>query len=543
MKKVIISGVVLSLSGVMLASCGGTKETSSKSATKDLKLTQVSFPLKEKVSLKMTAGMSTLAPKNPNDMLLFKRLEEQSNVHIEWTNYASDFAEKRNLDIASGDLPDAFFNAQAGDEDLLTWGKNGVIVPLEDIIDKYMPNLQQVFKERPQYKEMLTASDGHIYSFPWIEELGEGKKSIHTVNSLAWINKKWLDNLGLAMPETTEELHTVLKAFKENDPNGNGKKDEIPMSFISKDDGNDLKMLTAAFGDGTGDNGDHLTVSNDHKVIFTANQSGYKDSIKYFHSLYKEGLIDKEAFEQDWNRYVGKGNDQKYGLFFTWDKNNLSAGNDDYVLLPVLTGDNGQKNVTRTNNMGFSRDRFVITSGNKNIELTAKWVDQLYAPTQSVQDNWGTYGDKKQQNIFEYDQAANQLKHLDLDGAAPVEIREKTAIAGPLAILDSYYGKYTTMPDDAKWRLDLMEKDIFPYVKNENNYPRLFLNLEDTKKIADIDADMQDYISRKRDEWITKGTVDKEWQDYLVQLEKLGLKEWMSIKQNNYDAYVEKGEK
>lgn len=107
----------------------------------------------------------------------------------------------------------------------------------------------------------------------------------------------------------------------------------------------------------------------------------------------------------------------------------------------------------------------VITSANKNLELTAKWIDQLYEPLQSVQDNWGTYGDTKQQNIFEFDEKAGMLKHLPLEGAAPVEIREKTNIAGPLAILDEYYGVYTTKPEDAAWRLDILEKIWFLILK------------------------------------------------------------------------------
>ncbi|MDS2816641.1 ABC transporter substrate-binding protein, partial [Streptococcus pneumoniae] len=94
-------------------------------------------------------------------------------VHIDWTNYQSDFAEKRNLDISSGDLPDAIHNDGASDVDLMNWAKKGVIIPVEDLIDKYMPNLKKILDEKPEYKALMTAPDGHIYSFPWIEELGD----------------------------------------------------------------------------------------------------------------------------------------------------------------------------------------------------------------------------------------------------------------------------------------------------------------------------------------------------------------------------------
>ena len=131
-----------------------------------------------------------------------------------------------------GELPDAIFDAGYTDYDLLKLAKDGTIIPLEDLIEKYMPNSKKVLEKAPEYKSMITAPDGHIYSFPWIEELGSGKESIHSVNDFPWINMEWLNKLGLKMPTTTEELKQVLIAFKTKDPNGNGKADEIPTVLI-----------------------------------------------------------------------------------------------------------------------------------------------------------------------------------------------------------------------------------------------------------------------------------------------------------------------
>lgn len=536
-KRWIASSVIVLASTIVLGACGSKNTVSSP----DYELKKVSFPLKDKVTLKFMTSSSTLAPKDPNQKLILKRLEKETGVKIEWTNYQSDFAEKRNLDISSGDLPDAIHNDGASDVELMSWAKQGVIVPVEDLIKKYMPNLQKVLDEKPEYKSMITAPDGHIYSFPWIEELGEGKESIHSVNDMAWINKAWLDKLGLKMPQTTDELVKVLEAFKTQDPNGNGKADEIPMSFINKPGNEDFKVLFGSFGEG--DNDDHLIVSNDNKVDFTADNDSYKEGVAFMRSLQEKGLIDSEAFEQDWNTYIAKGGEDLYGVYFTWDKNNISKNKSDYEVLPVLAGPNGQKNVTRTNNVGFSRDRMVITSANKNLELTAKWIDQQYAPLQSVQNNWGTYGDKKQQNIFAFDKNQKMLKHLPLEGTAPTEIRQKTEVGGPLAILDSYYGKVTTMPDDAKWRLDILKENYVPYMKNKSIYPKIFMKEKDLDKVAQIEADMNDYIARKRAEWITKGGIDKEWESYKKELERYGLTEWLTIKQKYYDDYVKTKDK
>lgn len=531
MKKYAIAACLLT--SVLLVSACGSK--TSKTSSEDYQLENVVFPLKEKVELKMLSQSSAIGPQNPNDKLILQRLEEATNVQIDWTNYQSDFVEKRNLDISSGDLPDAIFNAAASDYDLLNWAESGVIIPIDDLIKEHMPNLTHIFTSYPEYRALSTAPDGHIYSLPWIEELGEGKESIHTVNAMAWINVEWLEKLGLKMPETTAELTKVLEAFKNDDPNGNGEADEIPLSFINGDGNEDLKMLFGAFG--IGDNDDHLVVSNDGTLDFTADNLEYKEAVSYINELYKKGLLDKEAFEQDWNNFVAKGKDQQYGVYFTWDKTNVTGDNSAYEVLPVLAGPNGKKHVTRTNNVGFSRDRFVITTANKNLELTAKWIDQMYEPMQSVQNNWGTYGDKELQNIFELDKTKNMLVHLPLEGASPGELRGKTEVAGPLAVLNEYYGNVTTMPDDAKWRLDLMAQHYLPYIDNTDIYPKVFINKEDTDLLSKIDADMKDYIYRKRAEWITNGKIDQEWEEYKKELDRLRLPEWLEIKEKGYQQF------
>ena len=166
--------------------------------------------------------------------------------------------------------------------------------------------------------------------------------------------------------------------------------------------------------------------------MFTAAEEGYKEAISFIHDLYQDGLIDIEAFQQDWNTYLAKGKDHRYGMYFTWDKANITGMNDTYDLMPPLAGPSGEINVTRTNGIGLDRGRLVITSSNKKLEETAKWIDAMYEPLQSVQNNWGTYGDDTQQNIFELDEAKGMLKHLPLEGTAPVELRQKQASRGLL---------------------------------------------------------------------------------------------------------------
>ncbi|TFE00637.1 extracellular solute-binding protein [Jeotgalibacillus salarius] len=534
MKKMLRVMMPIAAGALIVSGCNSGGNASSE----DYGLSDITFPLEEEVTLKFMTQSSPIAPEDPNDKLILQRMQEETGVKVEWTNYTSDsFVEKRNLAMASGEHPDAIMNAALSDNELLNLAEDGSIIAVEDLIEDYMPNLQAVLEQAPEYKAMMTAPDGHIYSFPWIEELGADKESIHSVDAFPWINQGWLDELGLEVPETTEELKEVLIAFRDNDPAGDGQ--TIPMSFIINHGGEDLSFLFGSFG--LGDNWDHTVVTNDGEVKLTAADEGYKEAMKFFNELYEEDLMDVEAFEQDWNTYLAKGRENRYGLYFTWDKGNITGMNEQYTLMPALEGPDGHKNVARTNGMGFDRAKMVITSANQNLELTAKWIDQLYDPVQSVQNNWGTYGDTEKQNIFEYDEAATMLKHLPLEGTAPVELREETSIGGPLAILDEYYGSVTTKPEDAAWRLDLMKEVMVPDMTADHIYPKVFFPAEDLERLAEVEADLIPYVERKRAEWITNGMVEEEWEEYLAELERLGLSDWLEIKQRGFEQHMEGG--
>ena len=110
---------------------------------------------------------------------------------------ADQFSDKKNLALAQfGNLPDGLFNAGMSDYDLLRYAKQGIIIPLENLIDKYMPNLKAVFEKYPEYRTMCTAPDGHIYSFtPGSNSWGKGKKQFRRLGIFRISIKKWLDFL------------------------------------------------------------------------------------------------------------------------------------------------------------------------------------------------------------------------------------------------------------------------------------------------------------------------------------------------------------
>lgn len=548
--KVLSLALAAAMTMSMFTACGnkGGSAPGGNSTGTEVDASTLKFPLSETATITGLTSFPAGTESEPNNRTIFKRLEEQTNVHVDWKTIQGDqWGEKIALEMANAKtLPDFVFNAGFGDTDLLKYAKQGVIINLEEYIDKYMPNLQKVFEQAPEYRTMCTDENGHIWALPWIEQLGYEKTAIQTVGNMSFINTAWLDFLGLEMPTTVDEFEAVLKAFKEHaselKAQFNIDGEIIPMACIMNDGDQDPCILINGFGEGYGDpdRGRHIAVTDDKEVVCVANSEGFKKGISWLHDLYAEGLIDPEAFTQEWSTYVAKGKSGRYGVCFSWDVANI-ATLEGWAPLPALTAD--VRNITPQNGSftsGFDRGRCVVTAAASNPALVCAWLDQMYAPIQSPQNNWGTYGEGDDFDIFVMDKNENgedMLKHAPLGDASPVEVREAESVNGPLAILDSYYGVYVTCPDDAQYRLDWI-KDIYtPDMNCKYVFPNVFMSSDDTKRLSDLTADISKCINTAKSDWVMNGFTDADWDKLQADLDAYGLEEYLSIFQKYLDAY------
>lgn len=509
---------------------------------------EYTFPLEETVTLTGMISYPVGTESEPNNRTIFKRLQEATNVEIDWTAIQSDqWGDKIALNMANvNTITDFVFSAGFSDSDLLRYADQGAIIPIEEYIDSCMPNLSAVFEKYPEYRAMSTAADGHIYALPWIEQLGSEKTAIQTIGNMSFINQKWLTFLGLEIPKTVEEFEQVLIAFRDN---ADALQAEfgiegsiIPMSCIMNDGDQDPCILINGFGEGYGDadKGRHIAVTNDLEVICSATQEGFKDGIQWMHSLYEQDLIDPEAFTQDWSTYVAKGKSGRYGVCFSWDVANID-NLDDWVPLPALTADT--TNITPQNGSftsGYDRGRCVVTAVAEDPALVCAWLDQMYDPFQSPQNNWGTYGEEDDFDIFvlgENENGEEMLQHAPLGDASPVEVREAECVGGPLAILDEYYGVYVTCPDDAQYRLDWIEEYYTPDMNNDYVYPNVFMSAEDTETLSNLQADIEKTINAAKSDWVMNGFDDADWEQFKTDLEAYGLSDYLALFQKYLDAY------
>jgi len=159
---------------------------------------------------------------------------------------------------------------------------------------------------------------------------------------------------------------------------------------------------------------------------------------------------------------------------------------------------------------------------------------------QSPQNNWGTYGEDDDFDIFEMSTNANgepMLKHDWLGDASPVEVREAESVNGPLAILDSYYDVYVTCPDDAQYRLNWI-KDIYtPDMHTTYVFPNVFMTTDDTKRISDLQADITKTINTAKSNWVMNGFTEDDWNELQNQLQSYKVDELLSIYQKYLDAF------
>jgi putative aldouronate transport system substrate-binding protein len=338
-----------------------------------------------------------------NENAFTQWLEETSGIdlEIEVVN-SSDAQTKLNLVLASGDLPDVLLGFPATPSLLAQQGAEGTFIPLNDLMDKYGFETKRIFEEeRPQLLGLNTSPDGNIYGLPEINEC------FHCfLSQKMWVYQPWLDTLGLEIPTTTEEFAAMLKAFKENDPNGNGIADEVAFSGnIAENAGGwhnsveQFLMNSFVFYDRI--QHDRLLLI-DGKVQAAYAQPGYKEGLKYLHQLYADGLIDPNGLIQDNAALLQLGSQVEPHLLgavsggwmgtFTIPQTIEQGGEmDNWIAIPPLKGPDGTQTAAYAP-WGFSVGRFIITKSAEHPDAAFRLADLLYSHEATMRNVFGVEG-------------------------------------------------------------------------------------------------------------------------------------------------------
>ena len=558
-KKLLSLGLA-ALMAASLAACSGGGQTSGTNSGTESGGAQTSGTNSgtesggaesQQTNFEIFAGVSALSPDN-SEKPIVQQMNEAKGVTIDWNCVSGDtLTERKNLILNAGtsNLPDAFMAASLTDNEILTCGTNGIFIPLEDYInEETMPNLWAVLQERPDALAACTMPDGHIYTLPKFGEMGftydgDGKEyQIGAIPQFSAINTKWLEAVGMEMPTTVDELHDVLVAFKDKDPNGNGQADEIPMSFIfPESNGNwcaGMGIYMAPFGC-TDFNADHRAVE-DGKVYYQGASDAYRDALAYYHNWYAEGLIDIEVFSQDSSQYIAKGSGEeaRLGTFVWWEIPEV-VGYDrapDYAYLPVLKGPEGTYKVNLQETSTVGRQDFAVTSACESPEVLLNWVDQMYDPIISMQCSYGPIG------VFfeeEPDENGVYVNAAPPEGMTEGELKSTNELLGPNVILNEYYGKYFYMEDRAQQRCQDLNDFWFQYVDNTESFPAVVYSEEEIGIINDKLSDIKALTEERASHWLRDGGIEEEWDQYLQDLDNMGLQDVIDCWQAAHDRYME----
>lgn len=530
--------VSMALAGTMLlAGCGGSigekKEDSAKEGKKEASenFNEEGLPiLKEKETFTIAVPQkSTL--KAAAEKPCVKEAEEATNVHIEWVEIpASGWKEKINIMFNTDSLPDAII----GDVDM---AKNyEQLVELDDMLKEYAPNTTAFFESRDDYPTALYSPDGKIHTLP------TGDESTHNIiDSQLWINQKWLDNLGLHMPTTIDEFKEVLIEFRDKDPNGNGKADEIPFTFRdSWGWGGTIENLFGPFG--VLETASHV-FTKDGKVTFSAGEQGYYDALTWLNGLYKEGLMDKEVFTLSQDQYASRGAaGDTLGVVAGYRSDEAGVINpDDYRAIPVLKGEDGTQMIG-TNNV-TKEGGFVISKSCKNPEALVRWYDYINSRLELALE-WGRGEENVWWTIQEQD-GQEVPQFLTMDDAvlqenggyqSKSEYRNAVSFAGDTPALWKYEYDEKLIYDD-KWPEDYK----LEAVRDQMQYGVMELpagtsTLENSERRAILSADIDNYLKKFIAASVINGIDEGKWEEHQKTLKALKVDEYTKLCQEYVDS-------
>lgn len=544
MKKEKLVSLLLigSMTAASLTACGGTENgEGAEAASADTG--------SEKVRLTALISKSGLT-KDVNEFQWLKELEDKAGVEIEWQQITADWDQKKSAMFASGEIPDLLFAATA-DSDYVQY--KGLFEDLTQLIETDAPNIQEMFQDHPETETMAKTEDGKIYGVPGYQAVWP------KVSGTMLINKTWLDNLGLEVPGTWEELEEVLTAFRDGDPNGNGDpSDEIPMNFmndfVSRSGGADILNMLGGTGIQLTDRAPYGYFVEDKQVKCCFVDERYKEFMKFLQKLFAEDCISQEVLTQDYSKYQSvcraDGKTARVGLTFAWESGDRFGNElkDQYIAIPQI------KQAADTDNATYSYDfyglnyhgnRVSVSSACKNKEAAIRFIDGFYEEEASIQVLFGGINEEEPCIKKNDDGTWEVLPPAD-PALDPGTWKWTNAFAdvGPFYIRDEMQQKLKLGTDmiGALEEKSVYDADLKNVDPKSNLYPQNFMKYaqEDINTMAMNQANIDNIADQTAAAWLTDASrdIDAEWESYVNSLNSAGLSQNLTIRQKAYERYL-----
>ena len=564
MKKTIKKVLSCVLAATMLASllvgCGNevasTETEVASTYVKDANLSEpgVEPVCTEKITLKVGIGQNTNVTDYETNYLTLM-LEEAMNCDIEWHYYtAAEIDTQIDLMVNGGgdELPDIIFTTLSADT-VYKYGEAGMFIPLNDYIDNssyYMVQAAAEVKEQDGLDvfEALRSYDGNIYAFPGYT----GSYVNPPSSSTFWLYRPWMEALNLEVPTTPEELRGVLKAFKEQDPNGNGKADEIPAMGSNLNTTYGIRLMSFCIDPFVRLGADTWfldTKDGELSVSYTTEE--FKEGVKFVKSLVDEGLIDPLTFSQDnaaFTNIIKAEGDQILGSFN--HQSDSVVGKEDknqWILVPPLKGADGEAHASIKGNM-VDATAF-ITKNCEHPEAAFRLVDYLYKPEVMCTYRWGEQGvnwdyvsDLKQEDYPDYNLSNTFAGHpatvLEYNSIQSTVQNTHWGLQKPALRTNAFTAGVSAAAIKAGTTTEQQSLTMGKYYEAgpERVLSKQSFSFTDPSESADtveLGNLLSDYVKEKVSLWCTGAAdIDADWDAYLKELENMGLSNWLATMQN-----------
>ena len=491
-----------------------------------------------------------------------KVLEEKFDVDIrfETTSYgASEATEARQISLAGGDLPEAYmlvpWASQFSRAELQRYGDQGLLVQLNDLIEAHGPNISAALDEEPGFRELTEAPGGEIWGLP------QWNDCYHCSYPYKfWINTQWLSNLGLAMPTTPEEFFNVMTAFKNDDPNGNGEADEIPLTGSTQQSLVPYIMnafIYNAFNTGSGASGQPVSLGlSGDTVQMQTMQDGWREGLAFMNRMWDAGLIDPATFSQGGDTMTATGNAAQGVLVGGFTAIHpgfaVTIGQEDgrdnqYDPLPPLTGPAGEAATYLLPSVPGAT--FVITKEADEVEQQKimEIMNYMFSPEGHIRAQFGEEGigwrAPEEGDVALDETLEPSLFDIPLDEENAADYNGNW---GPMAqVFDTAGFRNAQVQPLDIYTQEGFERRLFQatelYEGKETDamfpYWNVWVPAEEASELSTLTANIESNVATATAEFITgvrDPDSDDDWQAYLDGLSGLGVERYVEIWQGAY---------
>lgn len=457
-----------------------------------------------------------------NDNRFFDRMQERTGISFEFVQHGDLAAYQQRLDsltLQDPDLPHVLFKANLSPQTAFDLHQKGVLVDLAPLLAEHAPNFYRLMEENPAIRQAITLQDGSIPALPFIAET--------PAQNILWINRDWLKELKLELPGSVAELEEVLRAFKTRDPNRNGRQDEVPLSFIGP---YDLKYLAHAFGLAANDFNIYV---EDGTVRFMPLEPGFEEFLTWVHSLYQEGLLDRDGFTMvdSLRRVTDAKGSNRFGAFFSPLPTSVVPLEWTSQYAPMMPLPFEGKAVYRSVASNINYGTFALTAACRNIPGMLAWVDHLYTQEGAVMASIGQEG---VDYVVDGDGSWRLLREAgDRSYFSQVIIATDQSVPGISS--EEFQLNYT---DNQVRELTLQTRQVAAL--SSLRFPDLPFTREQALQIAPLQLKIGKYVDESiarfvLGEWETS---KEQFASFRAELKALGAEELVQIFQKMYDEGI-----